>query len=190
MAWNFGAYQENPTHVHFQNQEEGEEILLLLRQDLATNVGWVLAVLVLLPLPFVLLYVFSQINLSISQVIPVAFQPLAFLSYYMILLAYTLLAFMNWFFNVDIVTPKRVVDITYWGFLFFKVSTAMIENIQDVTYEISGGLGVVFNYGNVHIQTAGTEPNFVFEKIPHPDQVQEKLLSLMRGGERPVVGNG
>ncbi|MEK7611441.1 MAG: PH domain-containing protein [Patescibacteria group bacterium] len=180
MSFVLLAYQEKPANVHFKNQEEGETVLLLLRQHMVTNLPWVALVIAALLFPFLFLAFTGGIGLSLNNLIPQSFQTFIFLAFYMIVLAFAFLSFMNWFFNVDLVTDHRIVDINYWGFLFFRVSSTTIVNIQDVTYSISGGAGVIFNYGNVKIQTAGEEPNFMFERIPNPDKVQRLLVSIMR----------
>lgn len=178
------AYQENPAHIHFKNQEDGETVLLLLRQHMVTNLPWLLLVTVALPFPLLFMIFSSRIGLPINSLVPPAFQPFIFLAFYMIVLAFAFLSFMNWFFNVDLVTDHRIVDINYWGFLFFRVSSTTISNIQDVTYTVGGGVGVIFNYGNVNIQTAGEEPNFSFDRVPNPDKVARQLVAMMRHSNR------
>src|SRR5690606_5973957 len=46
---NFCVY---PKNVHFENQEKGEEIVLLVRRDLITNLPWMLTAVFLVFIPF------------------------------------------------------------------------------------------------------------------------------------------
>jgi anion-transporting ArsA/GET3 family ATPase len=50
--------------------------------------------------------------------------------------------------------------------------------IQDVNAEVDGFMATLLHFGNVHIQTAGEQPNFVFESVPHPYEVSKKILDL------------
>jgi hypothetical protein len=51
--------------------------------------------------------------------------------------------------------------------------------VQDLTYKTSGVLAVVFNFGNVAIQTAGQLPNFEFELVPSPERVVRIIGDLV-----------
>lgn len=179
------SFQENPGNTRFQNQEEGEPILLLLRQHPIVNLSWMLPALLGLILPFVLIYFFKLLQLPLAQVLPPVFQPLVAAVYYLFLLAWTHLSFLSWYFNVYIVTDRRIVDLDYWGFLFFRLSTATITHIEDVTYTVRGGWGILFNYGDVFIQTAGTETNFDFLNVPCPAKVAQVIMTLVEKGEPP-----
>lgn len=178
------AFQENPEKTTFQNQEAGERILLLLRQHAVVNLPWVLLALLGLLAPLVLLYFFNLLQLPLNQVIPAAFQPLVVVVYYLLLLAWAHLSFLRWYFNVYIVTDRRIVDLDYWGFLFFRLSAATLTHVEDVTYTVRGGWGVLFNYGDVFIQTAGTETNFDFTRVPQPAKVAHLIMELVKKGDQ------
>lgn len=180
----FSSFQENPEKTTFQNQEAGERILLLLRQHPVVNLSWATLSLLGLVVPFVLLYLFNLLQLPLNRVLPPAFQPLVVVVYYMILLAWAHLSFLNWYFNVYIVTDRRIVDLDYWGFLFFRLSTTTLAHVEDVTYTVRGGWGVFFNYGNLYIQTAGTETNFDFTCVPQPAKVAHVIMELVKRGDR------
>lgn len=180
MASSFSAYQENPKNTTFQNQEEGEKVLLLLREHPIVNLSWLVPSLFGLAAPPALIYLFGLLSISVDKILPPAFQPLAAAVYYIFLLSWVHLSFLRWFFNVYLVTDRRVVDLDYWGFLFFRLSAAAIAQIEDVTYTVRGGWGVFFNYGDLYIQTAGTETNFDFHKVPHPAKVAHVIMGLIR----------
>jgi hypothetical protein len=58
------------------------------------------------------------------------------------------------------------------------VSELHIANIEDVTSDISGILGTVFNYGDVFVQTAGNTERFEFSDVPNPAIINKLLLDL------------
>ena len=53
-----------------------------------------------------------------------------------------------------------------------------MHNIEDVTAEIRGILGTVFNYGTIYVQTAGRVTHFEFNNIPNPHRVAKLILDL------------
>jgi hypothetical protein len=44
---------------------------------------------------------------------------------------------------------------------------------------VTGLLGSIFDFGSVYIQTAAAQPEFVFEFVPRPREVQDTLLDLL-----------
>jgi len=186
MGFNTFSFTHHPKGVCLKNQEEGEEILLLLRQHPITNLSWIVVSVLALILPIIISYLFFQFNLSLDLLIPAVFQPLFFVTYYMLILAFIHLSFMSWYFNAYIVTNHRIIDLDYWGFLFFHVSATTIDHVEDVTYSVKGGLGFLFNFGDVFIQTAGAETNFDFLRVPDPSKVANTIMTLVKEHRKKI----
>ena len=75
-----------------------------------------------------------------------------------------LISFTGWFFNINLVTDKRILILTIG--VFFISCFRNAAEYQDVTYNISGLAATFLNYGNLYIQTAGTSANFDFAAVP------------------------
>lgn len=182
MFESLSAYCENP-NVKFKDQEAGEVVLLLLRRHFVTNSGWLLAslALVLLP-PIVLIGNPLPTFLSLSF-LPANYLIFSLLIWYLFVLGFVLHRFLDWFFNVTLVTNRRLVDVDYFNLLYFKVAETSYHKFQDVTYNVAGFLGTFFNFGNLFIQTAGTDPNFELSSIPHPAGVHDLITDLMNQGK-------
>ncbi|OGM82458.1 hypothetical protein A2376_01995 [Candidatus Woesebacteria bacterium RIFOXYB1_FULL_47_31] len=114
----------------------------------------------------------------ILSFLPVNFQLIAVLFWYLITTAFILESFLTWFFNVYLITDERIVDIDFLNLLYKEVSDANIDKIQDVTYKMAGAVRTLFNYGDVLIQTASEVPNFDFLAVPRPDKVATVLQDL------------
>lgn len=102
-----------------------------------------------------------------------------FLQVYTVFL--TLSLFLIWLFyylNVQIITDRRIVDVDQVGLFHHEVSELHIENIEDVTSEVSGVLGTVFNYGDVYVQTAANIERFEFSDVPNPGSINKLVLDL------------
>lgn len=173
------AYSERP-QIRFKDQEEGEVVLLLLRRHFFTNSPWIIGTFLLFLLPFVFFLSPYTSIFPFLELLPVRFLLFITLGWYHFLSTFVLISFVGWFFNIDLVTDKRVLDIDYWGFLFFNVSETPLSNIQDVTYNISGLGQTLLNYGNLYIQTAGTSANFDFADVPNPAAVHDLITDLMQ----------
>lgn len=164
-----GAFYKNPRGLDFETSHPEEEILLVLRRHPITNIQWMLVIIVMIFAPIVL-SVFPLL-----EFLPGNFQFIAILGWYLVTTAFALQNFLTWFYNVDIITDERIVDIEFYNLIYKQVSDAKTDRIQDVTYKMGGAIRNIFNFGDVYVQTAGEVPNFEFLAVPNPDKVVEVL---------------
>lgn len=172
----------NPAGVRFENQEEDEKIVLLVRRDLVTNIPWVLATLILIFIPPLLSLLsnffapFIQISLK-TQLVVILF-------YYLAVFGFILVEFTIWYFNVGLVTNKRIIDVDLSGILYKHVSETRLNLIEDVSYSQVGSIRSIFNYGDVLMQTAGTLANFEFDRAPEPARIVRIIADMI--GKKPL----
>lgn len=96
------------------------------------------------------------------------------------ILSYIWFSFLNWYFNVGIVTSRRVIDIDFDSVLYKEVTSARLDKIEDMTVKTGGYLESLFDYGTIFIQTAATsESNVEFTNAPHPTDVIEAINKLI-----------
>ncbi len=166
------AFNYFPSQVDFVNKDPDEKVVLFLRKHPITNLKWVVPsfFMIILP-PFVS-------AMSILEFLPGDYLFLAYVSWYMITVAYIFEHFLNWFFSVNIVTDERLFDVDFYHLIYRKITDANIDQIQDVTVQIGGGFRTMFNFGDVIIQTAAEIPEIEFEAVPMPDRVAKILREL------------
>lgn len=174
----FKAFAAKPVRTYFDTQHHEEEVLLLLRRHPITQVKWIIVAILLFFAPVL----FSAVHLL--DFLPMNYQIVAGLGWNLLIIGFVLQAFLSWFYNVNIITDERIIDVDFTSLLFKNVSNAKIDNIEDVTATTSGSLGAIFDYGTVLIQTAATITEFEFEDIPHPNKVTTLLNELLVEEER------
>ncbi len=84
--------------------------------------------------------------------------------------------FVRWtdyYLDVLLLTNKRVVDIEQIGFFSRDTLEVRLENIQDIRVEVAGFLASVMNFGNLHVQTAGSTSEFVIKNIHRPHRTKD-----------------
>lgn len=84
----------------------------------------------------------------------------------------------DYYLDAWIITDKRIVDIVQSGLFKREVSECRLDRIQDVTTRVEGLMPTIFDFGDVHIQTAGKEKEFVFRQVPDPYGVKDLILDL------------
>ena len=164
--------------VRFEGEDKEEETLFFLRAHAITNVSWVLTTVVLVFLPIVVLaflFIVKTVNVPISVLTTI----LILLVWYLVIFGVAFQQYLLWFFNIYILTNKRIVDIDFFGLFHRRVSQTTLGNVQDVTYSKSGILHNFLDYGDLRLQTAGTETHFDFINIPDPEGSQQQILDLV-----------
>ena len=170
-----------PENMKFETMDNDEKVILFLRKHWVTNLGWILMTILLFSTP-------SLVSISsILDGIPANFKTVFFLTWYLISTAYLLESFLTWFFNVYIVTDERIIDIDFYNLIYKEISDANIDKIQDATLKMGGVVRVLFNYGDVYIQTASEVPNFEFLAVPYPDRVIKILQDLRIEEQQEVI---
>lgn len=180
----FSSYIAYPENIHFDTQEEAEEIILVLRQHWVTNIGWLFISALLFLAPTLLWPII--IRTGAFSFVPSNFLLVFTLGWYLFSFGLTLVNFITWYFNVYIVTNERVIDVDFYQLLYKQMASARVTRIQDITFKLGGVMRSIFDYGDVYVQTAGELPNFDFVAVPHPEQVVRIIENLTEKGEQPV----
>ncbi len=161
--------------------QEGEQILgktrkhwIILLRDLGGTVVVGIA-------PFVLLGL-----LTLPGILPlenrISLHVLAFVEVTWVLLVWLALfaLWTNYYLDLWIITNRRVVNVDQVNLFRRTVTTWQFENIQEITTETRNPLQNFFNYGLIHIKTAGpTGRETYMEGIPHPDEISTLMLKQM-----------
>lgn len=168
----FSGFSLYPDKVNFETIHEGEKVILFLRQHLIVNVKWILIALVMFFIPGVVK------TFGVFDSVPDGFELVITMAWYLFTMAYALENFLNWYFNVYIVTNERIIDVDFHNLIYKSVSDATLDNIQDVTYNMGGVTRTIFNYGDILIQTASEVANFEFMAVPNPARVSKIINKL------------
>jgi len=166
--------------IHFAGQKENEEVLLTVRRhwfNIAAQFTIILAMFLVVLISF-----FVKPFLPFTQSLKAVSGIYALIEVFFLMLAW-IMAFAIWidyYFDVWIVTDKRIVNIEQVGLFRRDISELELVRIQDVTAEIVGILPTFLDYGEVQVQTAGKMEHFLFRKVPHPNQIKDMIMNLKK----------
>jgi len=96
--------------------------------------------------------------------------------YWLVVLLFFFIEWLDYWLDVWIVTSERILDIEQRGLFWRRASEFMIDRCQDVTIETPGFFATFFKYGNITVQTAG-EVSFTAYTVAHPDHAKKIILS-------------
>lgn len=176
----FSSFSKDPKGVTFQTQKHDEVIILFLRSHFITNFYWIVISLLLIAIPAIIVMFSSVFGIRfLSSPLASHFTTIYVLFYYLIVFSYIFINFLHWFYNVFIVTSERVVDIDYSDIVVHNIAVTKLTHVQDVNYTQSGFIPTLFNYGNLFVQTAGTEINFEAIAVPKPREATHIIGDLI-----------
>jgi len=175
------SYCEQPTHVLLQGKNITSSVRLFVRRHVVTNIPWLLTTLVLLFIPLLI-----QILITLSSTppppLPTNFITVFFLFYYLITLTYAFINFLDWFYNIIIITNDEIIDIDYSDVVFHNVAATKVPLIEDVNYTQVGFIKGLFNFGDIFVQTAGGNENIEALSIPQPARIARYILNAIGKG--------
>lgn len=169
----------------FPGQKKDEKVFIFLRRHPAAFIPFLLIILLMVMIPLVLLLFGLDSFPGIKGGIGRNFLVLGTSFYYLFLCLFSAVVFLDFYFDVHIVTSERVIDIDQHGLFSRRIDELSLAQVEDVSYSIRGILPTVFNYGKVEVQTAGTERNFFLEDIPYPEKIAQKILDLSEKIAKP-----
>lgn len=101
-------------------------------------------------------------------------------TFLLILWMYSFLIWIDYYFDVWIITNERVINIEQKGLFVRAVSELKFSRIQDVTSEVKGMIPTILNFGDVKVQTASEEDYFLFRQVPDPYHVKDVIMERLR----------
>lgn len=164
--------------IHLPYQEKDEKILLVLRRVWIVFFRHLLFALFLLVLPFVIYFLLLNFAPEWLEATIFSILVIFFALYCLFILLFGLVSWIKYYFDVWIVTDKKILSIDQIGLFERVTSEARHERVQDITVEVRGFLPSILHYGNVHVQTAAETPRFSFMQIRRPYEVKRLLSEL------------
>lgn len=166
-------FQDSPNS--FDGQEKDEKVVLLLRRHIFT----ILAPLALFSLaslvPIVAGVIFYSF-LSAHSALGIFF----FISsiYYLGIWLAVFYSLTIYTLDTVIITDHRIIDNDQRGLFYRNVLELHSHRIQDVATHTNGVIETFLNFGDITVQTAGSEKHFVFPQMPNPVKVKDIIMQI------------
>lgn len=195
----FGSLDVYPKDVSFATQNKNEKVFIKIRSHTVVNIGWLLRGLLYAAAPFLIILVldvfrvvmgeflgFDDVVALLDQFLSSIFSvPITLvisfgLFYYSVIISTFYINFINWYFNIYLVTNERMMHIELKAFTGKRIAEARLDKIEDISQKAIGFLPTIFHYGDVRVQTAAQKNRFHFEEIPDPTWFRDVLSDLSK----------
>lgn len=170
-----------PRNTSFLGKEDDESVVLILRKHWQFLLPTILECIFFLLLPFILSVIIP--NLPNRGLFVFAL----FLVSLLISLSLLIYRYVRWFYNVNIITDQRVIDMDFETLFSHKTTEARLEKVEDITFKQIGILSNLFDIGSIYIQTAGAKSEIEFKEIHNPKQVQDILSDLLESKKKGEI---
>jgi len=168
-----GVFMPFPRNTSFLGKEDDENVVLVLRKHWQFLIPTLAGITLLLLLPFI-----------IWAILPAGEQKgLFFIGLFLVSVLISasigIYNYIRWFYNVNIITDQRVIDIDFDSLFSHKTTEARLDKIEDITFKQVGIISNLIDVGSVFIQTAGAKSEIEFHGIHNPKEVQDILSDLL-----------
>lgn len=167
---------KNPANTSYDGKDHDEEVLLLIRRSIITTFTWLVGGMVYFVTPFVIIPIIKRTAYDGNALFDNFFILSLIFFWYMSLFGYLLREFLDWYFEVFLVTTKKIIDIDRGA---TNISETLLTNVQDVTSETPSIFAQIFNIGNVKIQTAAETKEFEFGMVDDPSKVRDFISDMV-----------
>lgn len=167
------------SRYHFQGQHENEQILQVIHRH------WfniTLHLVIVFMLSFFLLGSLSFFSLLFPDITEQNQPFFAFVqsTLFIFIWLYGFLVWVDYYFDVWIITNERIVNIEQKGLFVRHISELRFSRVQDVTSSVNGLIPTMLNFGDVSVQTAAEEERFLFRQVGDPFAVKDAVMTLAR----------
>lgn len=155
-----------------------EDIKIVLRRHWACLIGLISFAFIMSVLPVVFYFILkSYISLSAG------FFNIFVLGmgiYYMFVITLFFIGWLDYYLDVAIITNERIIDIDQQSLFNRRESELHFSKIQDASGTAQGVMQTMLDFGDVTVQTAGTQEEFILDKIPQPYKIAKLIIDLQQ----------
>lgn len=165
---------------HFRGQHENEEVLRIIHRHWFNITMHYFGVALLTTILFILLAIVPALFPNVLTELPPSLPAFVLNTFLIFIWLYVFLVWVDYYFDVWIITNERVVNIEQKGLFNREVSELQFERIQDITTVVDGLVQTFLNFGDVYVQTAAETERFVFRQVPDPYMIKDMVMQLSR----------
>jgi uncharacterized membrane protein YdbT with pleckstrin-like domain len=130
--------------------------------------------------PLVVFKIFTAVT-SWSYIPPevTSFLIFAYTLFLAIILIFFYISWTDYFVDVWIITDSRIIDFEIKGLFHKDVASVRLDDVQDVKVIVTGIIESWLKIGNLYVQTAGLEREFVIKGICEPEKMKLVIMETI-----------
>jgi uncharacterized membrane protein YdbT with pleckstrin-like domain len=164
----------------FPGQHDGEQVLHIVHRHWFNLAAHFFVVFLLLFISFGSILIFSILfpeAVSGKRAVLISFMENSFLLFIWL---YSFLLWIDYYFDVWIITNERIINIEQKGLFVRHISEVDFARIQDISTSITGIVATLLNFGDLSIQTASENERVTFRQVGDPNHLKDAIMRLAR----------
>lgn len=186
---NFTSLASFPVNFALYGQNRDEYILLFIREHKIVLFFSLLFSFLMFTLPFVLRVLLEIANRTFLSEMQINFNVFFESKYWFVfLIVWTMFSmrnflntFLHWFYNINILTTSRFVDIDLKGIFNVMVSETDLLTIEDIKDHQPGIIQSLFHMGDLEVLTASGGSKFNLKNVYHSHKVRDFINDVVIG---------
>ena len=167
--------------------KEGEELIREIRRHWFVMFGSVLGSVFLALIPVVLISALLAFSVDIFQFLDFEGHSIASLLalyclWLLLIMVFLTVRWTVYYLDVWYITSYRIVAVEQFGLFMRKTKTLNLDRVQDITVEVKGFIPTMFDFGTVHVQSAGASRRIDLDHSREPYEIKKTLLKAMNEG--------
>ncbi|HEC65766.1 MAG TPA: PH domain-containing protein [bacterium] len=172
------SYEINPKGVRFATQDPYEKIFIIMRSHFLVNIGWVITSIIMFFIPLGVVALIGQFNIDVGALLTITQQMVVALIYYSFFLSYVYFNFVDWYYDIYLITNQRALDYEFSPLTSVHVFEMALEDLQDIKASKIGFLPNIFGYGNVILSSASRSGKIEFHAVARPSRFRDLIGDL------------
>ncbi len=168
----------------------GEKVLRTIRRHPISLFPVVLAMGIVVVVVLVGFYAIGRYADIINPILSVNLVSLFLLAVLLLLAVITLLSVYVFHQSRLVLTNENLFQIKQIGIFDRKVSAVNLRHIEDVTSRVHGLFATVLGYGEISVETAGEQENFIFSPVANPHPLVELINQTHQDYEQQLAKGG
>ena len=165
-----------PKRKVFESQQDDEEVIFVARKHWLTLFPSIIISFSIYITSTIVIFIFPKYFPEVIVGIGYNLYVLILSIFFVFATIQLFVSWIEYYLNVNILTNEHLVDVDQHSLFYREIAILNLGDIQDVSASIKGVIKTLFHYGDLLVQTAGEEPNFVFKNVPNPDFLAQKIL--------------
>jgi uncharacterized membrane protein YdbT with pleckstrin-like domain len=175
-----------PCNIRVHGQNNDEKILLFIREHRIILFFNLLFYSIILFVPFLIqlaVRLFDRYLFDNTINTTDLFESKYWLVFSILWFAYVLKGYINvflkWFYNINILTDNRLMDIDFLGIFKVRTEEASVVDIEDVKETQSGIVQSIFNMGDLEVLTASGVTAFNLDNVPKSHKIRDFMMDVV-----------
>lgn len=158
--------------------QQNEKVEIVIHRHWAAIVNLFAFVLLMAVLPIFLFFIMQ--NYLLISVGAMNLFIVGSSIYYMFVVNMLFIGWLDYYLDSAVITNERIIDIDQNGLFNRTVSELHFSKIQDATGTQKGVIQSMLDFGDVQVQSAGTQKEFILDKVPHPYKLSKLIIDLQQ----------